>query len=83
LNPACWPVLARIAVDAAVRQLPHGRLDSVEFIGTSGRSLRIALLAATMPRSRLSAIFRRTSRRERKTRRRSSRRNSRYVGFTE
>src|SRR6266704_1048438 len=43
LNPACWPVLARLAVDAAVRQLPHGRLDSVEFIGTSGRSLRIAL----------------------------------------
>jgi menaquinone-9 beta-reductase len=43
LNPACWPVLARLAVDGAVRQLPHGRLDSVEFIGTSGRSLRIAL----------------------------------------
>ena len=43
LNPACWPVLDRLGVTEAVRQLPHGPLDMVEFIGISGASVRVNL----------------------------------------
>jgi geranylgeranyl reductase family protein len=43
LNPACWPVLTRLGVAARVRQLPHGKLDAVEFIGLRGRVVRVPL----------------------------------------
>jgi geranylgeranyl reductase family protein len=37
LNPACWPVLRRLGIAERVRQLPHGNLDTVEFIAIRGR----------------------------------------------
>jgi menaquinone-9 beta-reductase len=43
INPACWPVLRRLAVADRVRALPHGRLDRVDFIGISGRRLSVEL----------------------------------------
>jgi geranylgeranyl reductase family protein len=43
INPACWPVLERLGVRDAVFDLPHGRLDEVEFIAVSGRSVRLPL----------------------------------------
>ena len=43
LNPACWPVLDRLGVTEAVRQLSHGQLDMVEFIGINGSSVRVNL----------------------------------------
>src|SRR5438552_9268221 len=43
LNPACWPVLRRLEVAEAVRQLPHGRLDTVEFIGIGNARVGIGL----------------------------------------
>ena len=43
LNPACWPVLDRLGVRAAVLALPHARLAEVEFIGLGGRSVRLPL----------------------------------------
>ena len=45
LNPACWPVLRRLGVDNAVRYLPHGRLDLVEFIGIGGSRVAVELPA--------------------------------------
>jgi geranylgeranyl reductase family protein len=45
INPACWPVLRRLAVADRVRALPHGRLDRVDFIAISGRRLSIELPA--------------------------------------
>jgi menaquinone-9 beta-reductase len=43
LNPACWPVLRRIGVVEQIRNLPHARLDSVEFVSISGRTISIDL----------------------------------------
>src|SRR3954470_11274052 len=43
LNPACWPVLTRLGVAGAVRQLRHGRLDAVEFIGIGGNRVSVPL----------------------------------------
>jgi geranylgeranyl reductase family protein len=37
LNPACWPVLRRLEMAERVRELPHGNLDTVEFIAIRGR----------------------------------------------
>jgi geranylgeranyl reductase family protein len=45
LNPSCWPVLERIGIAKRVRQLPHSRLDRVDFIGIGGRKIDIALPA--------------------------------------
>lgn len=45
INPACWPVLRRLAVAELVRALPHGRLDRVDFIGINGRRLTVQLPA--------------------------------------
>jgi flavin-dependent dehydrogenase len=45
LNPACWPVLDRLAAADRVTALPHARLETVEFIGTDERVLRHALPA--------------------------------------
>lgn len=43
LNPSCWPVLRRLAVEDRVRSLPHGKLKSVEFIGIDRQIISIAL----------------------------------------
>lgn len=43
LNPAGWPVLRRLQLEARVRTLPHGVLDRVEFIGIGGRTLAVTL----------------------------------------
>lgn len=43
LNPACWPILHRLQLVDRVRNLSHGVLDSVDFIGLSGRPLAVAL----------------------------------------
>jgi flavin-dependent dehydrogenase len=43
LNPSCWPVLERLDLAQRVRNLPHARLDSVEFIAIDGRGVTIDL----------------------------------------
>ena len=43
LNPACWPVLHRFGVAERVCGLPHGELDSVDFIGVDGNRVTIPL----------------------------------------
>ncbi len=43
LNPACWPVFARLGITDAVRALPHAALRAVEFVGLRGRTLRLGL----------------------------------------
>ncbi len=43
LNPECWPVLARLGVEDAVRALPHARLRTVEFISIRGRRVQLPL----------------------------------------
>lgn len=43
LNPSCWPVLERLKLTQRVRDLPHCRLDSVEFITIDGPKVGIDL----------------------------------------
>jgi geranylgeranyl reductase family protein len=43
VNPACWPILTRLAVAERIRSLPHGTLGRVEFIGIGGRRVTVAL----------------------------------------
>ena len=43
LNPACWPVLRRLELADRIRDLPHGRLDAVEFIAINGARLSVDL----------------------------------------
>jgi geranylgeranyl reductase family protein len=43
LNPACWPVLKRLRLAELVRDLPHSRLDCVEFIAIDGAKLIVDL----------------------------------------
>ncbi len=43
LNPACWPVFARLEIEKAVRALPHVALRAVEFVGLRGRMIRLPL----------------------------------------
>jgi geranylgeranyl reductase family protein len=43
LNPSCWPVLARLGVADSVRNLPHGKLACVEFIGIGGETVTVVL----------------------------------------
>jgi menaquinone-9 beta-reductase len=43
LNPACWPVLRRLGMAERVRQLPHGNLDTVEFIAIGGQKIVVDL----------------------------------------
>ena len=45
LNPACWPVLGRLGVANAVRRLPHGKLEAVDFISIHGALVRVDLPA--------------------------------------
>src|SRR6266699_2115860 len=43
LNPSCWPVLERLSLAQRVRDLPHSKLDSVEFIAIGGRYVIVDL----------------------------------------
>ena len=43
LNPSCWPVLERLDLAERVRDLPHSRLCSVEFIAIHGRKVIVDL----------------------------------------
>src|ERR1043165_5239821 len=43
LNPSCWPVLERLDLAQRLRDLPHSKLDSVEFIAIDGRKLIVDL----------------------------------------
>jgi flavin-dependent dehydrogenase len=43
LNPSCWPVLERLGLAERVRDLPHSKLDSVEFISIDGHTVNIDL----------------------------------------
>jgi geranylgeranyl reductase family protein len=43
LNPACWPVLRRLGIAERVRELPHGILDTVEFIAIGGGNIVVDL----------------------------------------
>jgi menaquinone-9 beta-reductase len=43
INPACWPVLRRIAMLERIRALPHGELDRVEFIAIGGQKIAVDL----------------------------------------
>ena len=43
LNPSCWPVLERLSLAQRVRDLPHSKLASVEFIAINGRKVVVDL----------------------------------------
>src|SRR5438105_471554 len=43
LNPACWPVLRRLALFERVRSLPHNKLERVEFIAIGGQKAIVDL----------------------------------------
>jgi menaquinone-9 beta-reductase len=43
LNPSCWQVLERLSLAQHVRNLPHSKLDSVEFIAIGGRNVILDL----------------------------------------
>jgi menaquinone-9 beta-reductase len=43
LNPACWPVLRRLKLEESIRNIPHGKLDAVEFIAIGGWRIRVDL----------------------------------------
>ena len=43
LNPSCWPVLERLGLTQRVRDLPHSKLTSVEFIAIDGHKVIVDL----------------------------------------
>ena len=43
INPACWPILRRLEVAERMRDLPHGKLSRVDFIGITGQRISVAL----------------------------------------
>src|SRR5215217_1845636 len=43
LNPSCWPVFDRLGITQRVRDLPHARLDSVDFIAIGGKKVSVEL----------------------------------------
>lgn len=43
LNPSCWAVLEQLGVAQRVRDLPHSKLDSVEFIAIDGHKVVVDL----------------------------------------
>ncbi len=47
LNPACWPVLERLGIAEAVRALPHGKLEQIDFVLIGGRTLSVPLAEDT------------------------------------
>lgn len=46
LNPSCWPILNRLELVQRVRDLPHAKLDRVEFIAIGGRKIVVDLPAS-------------------------------------
>ena len=46
LNPWCWPVLQRLELAERLRDLPHSKLSSVEFIAIDGRKVIVDLPSA-------------------------------------
>src|SRR5213078_3330645 len=45
INPACWTILRRLKVAERIRDLPHGKLSQVDFIGINGQRVSVALPA--------------------------------------
>src|SRR6266540_6473699 len=43
LNPSCWGVLQRLGIAESAQQLPHGILNTVEFIAIGGQKIIIDL----------------------------------------
>src|SRR6266516_7355753 len=43
LNLSCWPVLERLGLAQRIRDLPHSKLDSVEFITIKGHKVILDL----------------------------------------
>ena len=43
LNPSCWPVLERLHLTERVRDLPHSKLSSVEFVSINGCGVTVDL----------------------------------------
>jgi geranylgeranyl reductase family protein len=43
LNPVCWTVLRRLGIADQVHNLPHGKLETVEFTGVGGARVRVKL----------------------------------------
>jgi geranylgeranyl reductase family protein len=43
LNPSCWPVLEHLALAERIRDLPHSKLDLVEFIAIDGHKVVVDL----------------------------------------
>jgi len=43
LNPSCWPVLERLSVARRVRDLPHSKLPSAEFVAICGHKVVVEL----------------------------------------
>src|SRR3954467_6026069 len=43
LNPSCWSVLQRLELAERVRDLPHSKLSTVEFISIDGRGVTVEL----------------------------------------
>jgi flavin-dependent dehydrogenase len=49
LNPSCWPVLERLDIAQRVRELPHGKLEQVEFVAIDGRKVTVNLPTGDAP----------------------------------
>src|SRR3954462_12150525 len=49
LNPACWGVFQKLQVAGRIRELPHGKLDTVEFIAIDGANIRVELPRGESP----------------------------------
>src|SRR4249919_2261851 len=43
LNPSCWPILERLGIGETIAALPQSPLETVEFIGLDGCSVRVDL----------------------------------------
>src|SRR4029453_4505699 len=43
LNPSCWGVLQRLGIAESARKLPHGILNTVEFIAIGGQKVIVDL----------------------------------------
>ena len=49
LNPSCWPVLKRLGLAQQVRDLPHSKVTSVDFIAIDGRKVSVDLPTGDPP----------------------------------
>lgn len=43
INPSCWPILRRLGVAERMRELSHGILSRVDFIGITGQRVSVSL----------------------------------------